>query len=1424
MRLSQSGSTWTLENNGSDGTNTTSGAGNGEGPGNGEFYYQEGYTITGNTHSEISLGGLLNVPGYRQLVVSAFDPAPTGTLGGSPTYRAGGVVWFDNITGGRARSYQLFNIDTPNTFGKAAGIGDIEAICNAAPLQIGNRIWNDADSDGVQDPNESAIAGVTVQLWADTNADGIADTQVGTAVTDSGGSYVFGGISNTNMTGGNSVLRSTAYEVRIPSSNFGAGQPLNGLAPTFAVNDPSANGMTRDSDGIVLSGSQVIAILTTGLAGQNAHIFDFGFKSAASAYSVGNRVWFDTDDDGIIDAGELGIAGVSVSIFADGNSDGQPDSPGSPLGTVATNADGYYRFDGLSAGTYVIRINPSNFSGSSVLNGYRNTTGNNTADAESSGAVSNAENGIAPAIANTVLSAGILSNTITLSGTAEPLSEADIPGSGSFAGQGSLDSLADMTVDFGFYALRLSGTVWSDNGAGNAADYDDGQLDAGETGLSGISVRLYNSSGTEIPVGPDGILGTADDAAGGVTTVSGGGYSFSGLPSGSYRVVIDPNGAASSGPTESDPNSNGDSNDNGFPDNTGSFPGRFISGIVNLVPGSTGAMGNNTVTNSTGSTLDPTLDFGLVLAPTAVSIDSVKAERNGRGVDLTWITEKESGNLGFNIYREAAGTRELLTPVFIAGSALRSSIEIEASGNAYGFRDDAPAKNPVYYIEDIDLAGDKTLHGPFGVSSTLLPPLADPRDAFAKGVIPGQQSAEEVLSVRSVGTRRAEEAVIDAANQDGVKIRVSRDGVVKLPFTKLAMNGFDTSSDPQTWQLFSGGSELPIEVGTDFIRFLGRAADRLYSGETVHYLVNGGEPGLRLEYVEGGPAENELSPAYPADLVLKDRRTYVSRILNGEAGNWFGQTVLPSAETSLTIRTDRAHRAKGLTARLSVRLQGMTVADHIVNLSFNGTALGSVAFDGQQNRRFEFDLPMTDLKEGDNTLTLRSAASTVDISLVDSVSLEYFRSYSAVSDRLTFTVPAGKAVRVSGFSNPEISVFEIDAAGGAVRKILVAAGQDGGSYGFDLAASDAGRTFYAEAEGATQADPAVVEPSAPSKWRDPENKADLVIIVPEALSGFARQLAAIREAGGFGTEVVSAEDIYDEFGDGSESPGPIRDFLAFAAGSWRRAPRYVILFGDSTYDPRNYLGRVRRAFVPAKLVDTEFMETSADGWYTDFDDDGIEDIAIGRLPAGNEAEAASVVAKLAAYDGSSFRESRAALMISDISFEGFSGTMSSGIPRDVDVRTVERSAANDAETAYAIRKEIDAGPLLVSMNGHGSTVYWASNGVFDRGSAAGLSNDRLPFFAMMTCLTGFSHDPVSESLAESLIKARNGAVAVWASSGMTYALDQTASGRSIAASIFDPNRSATPLGDLLIDAKRAGQSRDVRQTWQLIGDPTLILR
>ncbi|HEX8185154.1 MAG TPA: C25 family cysteine peptidase, partial [Blastocatellia bacterium] len=78
-----------------------------------------------------------------------------------------------------------------------------------------------------------------------------------------------------------------------------------------------------------------------------------------------------------------------------------------------------------------------------------------------------------------------------------------------------------------------------------------------------------------------------------------------------------------------------------------------------------------------------------------------------------------------------------------------------------------------------------------------------------------------------------------------------------------------------------------------------------------------------------------------------------------------------------------------------------------------------------------------------------------------------------------------------------------------------------------------------------------------------------------------------------------------------------------------------------------------------------------------------------------------------------------------------------------------------------------------------------------------------------------------DSLAETLVKAPKGAIAVWASSGMTSPDVQSPANQELYRSLFDKSNPSIMLGDAVVRAKSIAGNLDVRRTWILFGDPTM---
>ena len=147
------------------------------------------------------------------------------------------------------------------------------------------------------------------------------------------------------------------------------------------------------------------------------------------------------------------------------------------------------------------------------------------------------------------------------------------------------------------------------------------------------------------------------------------------------------------------------------------------------------------------------------------------------------------------------------------------------------------------------------------------------------------------------------------------------------------------------------------------------------------------------------------------------------------------------------------------------------------------------------------------------------------------------------------------------------------------------------------------RTLLTFTEAAIKS-PASITVNQPSSWHKLNHRADLLIITHKDFIGSLGPLKSLRESQGWSVALIDVEDLYDEFSFGAKNPQALRDFLYRARVYWQRPPRFVLLVGDASFDPRNYLGLGDFDIVPTKLIDTVYLETASDDWFVDFNNDG----------------------------------------------------------------------------------------------------------------------------------------------------------------------------------------------------------------------------
>jgi hypothetical protein len=675
---------------------------------NNEFYagdyYGNGGVITPAFHQEIASGGTLLLPGTNEIMTNSYDPS---TLSNS-----GGLKILSNTTGlsGNNGTVQFgANVYDLNTRGitsaKGVGMGDIEYIHELAPIEIGNRIWNDSNGDGIQGAGEAGIANVTLELFADFNNDGVPDgAALANTTTTAAGDWYF---NNANIPDGDpgtagaqiGLKAGAIYLIRIAAADWnsttgaGAGD-LAGLRITKTDAVGSGQVDFSDNDASLTTGAAIVPQIkfTAGNAGENNHNLDFGFKALAS---LGNKVWLDegagggTAKDGVQNGAEPGVAGVAVTLYRNG----QDRLPGTGddvlVASTITDAFGMYMFDNLTPTdqtnavtidrtSYNIRVTPpANYSFTTQTN---TTDDNNTTGASTTGSdvnplgvsysvnLSSGENNpnidaglilrippVPSSIGDKVwfdangdgnndggaAEPGVAGITVTLydqvTGNVIAVTTTDANGNylfnnlpngtyqvgfsapagtvlspnvgGTTPGNGTTNSDADpATGRTGTITISAAGTQITGIDAGLSNDLKgaigdfvwndidrDGIQEAGEPGIPGVTMQLYDP-------GPDGVPGGGDDVLKATTTTDANGYYiFPGLDPAKYFVVATPptgyNNLSPKDVTAANPG--GDVKDSDFNLGAAPYAGKFVSPVKTLRP------------TAGGVTRDMTIDLGL---------------------------------------------------------------------------------------------------------------------------------------------------------------------------------------------------------------------------------------------------------------------------------------------------------------------------------------------------------------------------------------------------------------------------------------------------------------------------------------------------------------------------------------------------------------------------------------------------------------------------------------------------------------------------------------------------------------------------------------------------------------------------------------------------------------------------------------------
>jgi hypothetical protein len=319
----------------------------------------------------------------------------------------------------------------------------------------------------------------------------------------------------------------------------------------------------------------------------------------------------------------------------------------------------------------------------------------------------------------------------------------------------------------------------------------------------------------------------------------------------------------------------------------------------------------------------------------------------------------------------------------------------------------------------------------------------------------------------------------------------------------------------------------------------------------------------------------------------------------------------------------------------------------------------------------------------------------------------------------------------------------------------------------------------------------------------------------------AEALASLRARDGLSTFVADLEQVYDEFSFGAPTPHAIRAFVAYAVKSSRR-PRYVVLAGTGTVDYRGI--EISPGPVPPMMVRTNDGLFASDTKIADANNNGIPDVAIGRIPVSTTAELLAYVDKLR-YHTSSNATNPVIFSADAMDQQTDFGRASDESALAMGDRPRVRLHIDDIGAQAARDGLMDAwqhGTPLVNWIGHGGVDQIANAGILTAGDApALLAPGRLPILVAMTCTINRFEDGLQEPLGAALTRQPNGgALAVWSATGVSNHENARELQRTFMR--LAAQKPQLRVGELIVLTHVAHPS-DTAGIYVLLGDPAVAL-
>lgn len=774
---------------------------------------------------------------------------------------------------------------------------------------------------------------------------------------------------------------------------------------------------------------------------------------------------------------------------------------------------------------------------------------------------------------------------------------------------------------------------------------------------------------------------------------------------------------------------------------------------------------------------------------TEVALSSFEIDARGH---VGWTTASEVGTVGFNLYRED-------------GTKVNANL-IPAGMRKYELDDRAVSAR--YTLEEITASGKVIRHGPLTALHRLGPDVVKEQE---------DRQPPRRMSSESLGSIVAEAA---RSNAVAVMAGVRETGIVRVPFSELVtrfgkpLANIQKNAEKGDISIKAGGQPVSWTSNADAILFFGEKNDSIYSNERIYSIEMA--HGERMASLAAGPLNAAVS-TFTAQLDLEtDSFPATVLPLDPESDYWFWDFVLSGDPTygrkTFNVNVPSVASASG--ASLNVRLQGaLNGASHIARVRLNGVPVGELTWSSLDARSSTLTLPAGVLRDGANSIEVEGVlapSSGFDVFYIDGFTMKYSRFAKPLNGAVEATVATSFATGPYTATPIALDITK------RLKPIVVTGGTFAGG-NLALALPSATKSVFASQR--------LIAPSSYRSSFEPflrTGRADYVVIAPASMRAGAEALASLRQAEGLRTLTVDLEQVYDEFSYGNATPHAIRAYIA-AAMKFSQRPRYFVLAGTGTVDYRG-IEQVPGP-VPPLMIRTNDGLFASDSKIADANNDGVPDVAIGRIPVSTNAELLAYVDKLRVHSRST-TTNRPIVFSADASDQGTNfGKSSDEAAQSVETRPLSRLHVGEigpVATRNGLLAAWTGGTPLVSWVGHGGLDQLASSGILTAGDApALLATGRLPVLIAMTCTINRFEDGTVEPLGAALTRQPNGgALAVWSATGLSNhenARDLQRTFMKLAVA-----KPQLRIGDVIL-LTHAAYPSDTGGIYVLLGDPAIPL-